>query len=354
MHPFLAELSQTVTAFHKKMYPGFVYGGELKAGEIPAFVFHRVRPDELENQFRYLAENGYETLTADAFCGRLDQTIPASNQAVLVTFDDGFADFYEIVFPLLVRYRLTAVLYLIPGWIGQPGMVMWQELREMHESGRVDVQSHSMMHPRIFVSPQLKGIYDPQKPIRPFWNFPFQEFSKRISDPQEHWPIFPGASRFGDEKRFIPDPAMIAWFRESAATGRDIRTLRKQYSLRFVDEIPGRFESDDEQREAIRDELMRSREAIQQQLAGKSVRHFAYPWFEWGSVAESILQESGFQSSAIGLDLTRRANIPGESSFLFPRLSGDFVHALPGEGRLSYFQIMLKKATRRMVWGKTA
>jgi peptidoglycan/xylan/chitin deacetylase (PgdA/CDA1 family) len=354
MHPFLAEISQTATAFRKKMYPQFVYGGELQPGETPAFVFHRVRPDELDGQFRYLAENGYSTLAADAFCGRLDRTIPSTEKAALVTFDDGFSDFYEIVFPLLVQYRMTAVLYLIPGWVGQPGMATWSQVREMHESGCVDVQSHSMTHPRIFVSDQVKGIYDPRKPIRPFWNFSFQEFSAGIADPQERWPIFPTASRFRDEKRFIPDPSVIQWIRESAATGLNIRRLRKRYSVRFAKDIPGRFETDEEQRAAIRDELIRSREAIRQYLPGKDVRHFAYPWFEWGRTAEIILKELGFRSSSVGLDATRRANIPGESPFLFPRVSGDFVRALPGDGRFSCFQIMARKAARRMVWGKTA
>src|SRR5262249_47744891 len=46
-------------------FPRFVFGGRLDDDLLPAFHFHEVSRDTLEPQLRYLAENGYRTVTSD-------------------------------------------------------------------------------------------------------------------------------------------------------------------------------------------------------------------------------------------------------------------------------------------------
>ena len=217
-----------------------------------------------------------------------------------------------------------------------------------------------MHHPAIFVSDELTGVCESSKPAVPSWNFPVQEFSG-VSGPAVNplgiWPVFPIASRFGDRKRFIPDPGLIRWFEETGllpGSRRNFRRLSARYRTWTAAHSPGRFETDREQEAAIRDELIRSREVIERRLSGKRVRHFAYPWFEWGRLSEKMLGETGYRSSAIGLSAQRPCNQAGMSPCLFTRVSGDFIRTLPGRGRRAYGEIIVRKAARRLVWGRTA
>ena len=48
-------------------YPPFVTGGPLPRGHVPVFVFHSLEPESFERKLRYLADNGYVTLSADEY-----------------------------------------------------------------------------------------------------------------------------------------------------------------------------------------------------------------------------------------------------------------------------------------------
>jgi biofilm PGA synthesis lipoprotein PgaB len=79
-------------------------------------------------------------------------------KSVLLTFDDGYRSFYERVYPLLLAYRMPAVLALVTSWMDVPedgvvdyggtpiprsGFVSWNEVRQMQSSGLIEIASHS-------------------------------------------------------------------------------------------------------------------------------------------------------------------------------------------------------------------
>jgi len=71
---------------------------------------------------------------------------------VVLTFDDGPRNHYEVVFPLLKRYGMKGVAFIAPRFhtyncnnsLLQP--LSWQQIREMHESEAIDFQSHTYEH----------------------------------------------------------------------------------------------------------------------------------------------------------------------------------------------------------------
>ena len=73
---------------------------------------------------------------------------------VVLTFDDGFRDFYTNVLPMLVRFEVPAVLYLATGLVANgttpdpadADALEWSELEEAVATGLVTVGSHTHSH----------------------------------------------------------------------------------------------------------------------------------------------------------------------------------------------------------------
>jgi peptidoglycan/xylan/chitin deacetylase (PgdA/CDA1 family) len=100
-----------------------------------------------ERQMRYLVERGYHTVTLDDLhdwqMGRRE--LPA--KSIVLTFDDGEESAYKYAFPVLKKYGLHAALFVVTSRAGTVwnGMqcIDWPRLREMQQSGLVDIESHT-------------------------------------------------------------------------------------------------------------------------------------------------------------------------------------------------------------------
>ncbi len=101
-----------------------------------------VRTQELEEQLRWLLEEGWTPVWFSNL-KHADQ-IP---KPVLLCFDDGWSDNYTQLFPLLQKYRVKATLLIVAGTVGWSERVLsWEQLREMQDSGLVELQCHSLYH----------------------------------------------------------------------------------------------------------------------------------------------------------------------------------------------------------------
>jgi len=125
---------------------------------IPVLMYHSVN-DELrdsrdvsvktfESHIRYIAEHGYTSLTAMALYKALKGETPMPAKPVCITFDDGFRDNYTNAFPILKRYHVKAVYFVVSsrGGDDEPDFMSWDEIREMDASGVIDIESHTHRH----------------------------------------------------------------------------------------------------------------------------------------------------------------------------------------------------------------
>ncbi|MEZ5560108.1 MAG: poly-beta-1,6-N-acetyl-D-glucosamine N-deacetylase PgaB [Pseudomonadales bacterium] len=126
-----------------------------------------VTVDSLVQQFAWLRERGYQPVSLDAWRGD-PARLPA--KPVLLTFDDGYASFYERVLPLLQLFGYPAVLAPVTRWIdtpegatvdygGEPAprerFLTWAQIREIAGSGLVEIASHSHdLHRGLPANPQ--------------------------------------------------------------------------------------------------------------------------------------------------------------------------------------------------------
>ena len=135
--------------------PRFLFASrpsELGDG-VPVFCYHTVSALDMERDLGFLANNGYRTLSGDELLAHLCGDAPAPPRSAVLTFDDGAYNFFQVVMPLLKRYRMKALAFVAPGMhfdrapagfesVAHRPMT-WNELREIHASGFVDVESHT-------------------------------------------------------------------------------------------------------------------------------------------------------------------------------------------------------------------
>jgi peptidoglycan/xylan/chitin deacetylase (PgdA/CDA1 family) len=130
----------------------------------PQFAQFAVSPSEFAEHVRYLAEQGYSSLTVSDLVARLAASAPLPRRPIVLTFDDGFADFHTAALPVLVEWHFTATLYLVTGHIGgtsewlwregaadQP-MLTWEQIGEIAAEG-IECGAHTHQHEALDLLP---------------------------------------------------------------------------------------------------------------------------------------------------------------------------------------------------------
>jgi hypothetical protein len=348
-----------------RKYPSFVLSDRVdNVVEIPAFVFHHVTAESLEPMLQFLVDNRYATLTADEYIERQMGQRRRREREVLLTFDDGLKSLYTVAYPALRRLGLKAVAYIVPGMTpedadagGADRLCTWKEIQEMHESGVLDIQSHSMYHHSIPISDRVIDFIRPNMDL----SFLTSDLAPLISE--AGWvrksdqlaygtPIYVWGSRFDRRPAFQEEPSVVRACREYVHHHGGVeyfRTWNWRSPLRVVEaEVRrrcahrSRFETDAEQRGAILKDFVNSKQAIERRLPGKTVRHFCFPWFRGSVLAAELSVEAGYISNAwasILPSFVRRDRPPVPIA----RLSAPYLWRLPGKGRRSLRAVLVHK-----------
>jgi biofilm PGA synthesis lipoprotein PgaB len=142
--------------------------------DVRDYVREQVDPDQyaistrrLIDQFTWLRNNGFTPVSVSDLLAARRGEIELPEKAVLLTFDDGLRSVYTHVYPLLRLFEYPAVVSVVTSWISGESkpddgayavsseFVTWEELREMHDSGLVEVASHSHnLHQGVPGNPQ--------------------------------------------------------------------------------------------------------------------------------------------------------------------------------------------------------
>ncbi len=133
--------------------------------KLPIIMYHGITEDAkrigtfvisvsmLKSDLEYLVEEGYQTVTVDDVIGYVKHEKPLPPKPIILTFDDGYYNNYCYAYPLLQQYQMKAVISPIGKYTDlysemedkNPAYahITWDEIREMMESGLVEIQNHS-------------------------------------------------------------------------------------------------------------------------------------------------------------------------------------------------------------------
>lgn len=105
-----------------------------------------ISPDKFEQQMKYLTDNGFTAISYDTLYAAFRKQATLPSKPVILTFDDGYIDFYYNAYNILRQYNLSATVFVPTGLVGQPSYLTWDMIREMHSSGLINFGTHSVHH----------------------------------------------------------------------------------------------------------------------------------------------------------------------------------------------------------------
>ena len=182
---------------------------------VPILMYHGIRdgtgtkhpyfeintaPELFSRHLHYLRDHGYTTVDL----GDAVETIETGSDVkrpVVITFDDGYHDFYTHAFPVLAEHGLGATVFVVSDKAADERVctdgkeyMTWKEVREIHSHG-IQVGSHTVTHPVLYRLSLLKvedEIRQSKATIEDKLGAPVSSFSYPFAFP-EHDKKFVGA-----------------------------------------------------------------------------------------------------------------------------------------------------------------
>jgi len=144
----------------------------MKTGIVPILMYHSISdtaepgvsayyktstsPARFEQQMRWLTKAGFRSVDLEEGLRLAQRGIEKQEKIAVITFDDGFRNFYDSAFPVLKKYGHTATMFLSTAFLGDKRQsfknkecLTWQEVRELRATG-VRFGSHTVSHPVLY------------------------------------------------------------------------------------------------------------------------------------------------------------------------------------------------------------
>lgn len=176
----------------------------LSAASTPGFRRWTLAPDVLEAHLGYLSQEGYRAISVTELTERRRRgDLSPGDRLVVLTFDDAYADFRDVALPMLLRYGMTATLFVPTsyvggrsGWMRREGegdraVLSWPELKGIARLG-IEIGAHSHTHSELDTLSQRELAEQAQlpkalleerlgTPVRSI-AYPFGHYDRRVRD----------------------------------------------------------------------------------------------------------------------------------------------------------------------------
>lgn len=139
----------------------------IKAGQffVPILMYHHIRvnprpqdpvwvnlnvtSEQLDQQLNYLATHNYHVITLDDLYSAINNGIALPQNPIVLSFDDGYRNFFDNAYPILKKYNMKAIEFVITGVEGTNSYLSWDQIKEMDKSGLIEFGAHTQHHPNL-------------------------------------------------------------------------------------------------------------------------------------------------------------------------------------------------------------
>ncbi|KPU44647.1 poly-beta-1,6-N-acetyl-D-glucosamine N-deacetylase precursor [Oxobacter pfennigii] len=151
-----------------------------------------IKPERFEKDLIMLNEN-FNVISFEEMIKSMKGEYELPDNAVVITFDDGYESFYKYAYPLLKKYNTPAINFIVTSWTesyeanGRDlNLLSPEQIKEMYESGLVDIGSHTHNGHEYIIKnekEQLGGVLAYQIFDKATGTFESQEtYEKRVID----------------------------------------------------------------------------------------------------------------------------------------------------------------------------
>ncbi|WP_052076868.1 polysaccharide deacetylase family protein [Veillonella montpellierensis] len=128
---------------------------EYYAGGIPVLNYHQVadtgagvltlHSEHFRQQMEYLKSEDYHPISLDELEAYLEGRGSLPWKPVVITFDDGYEDNYQVAYPILKEYGFKATIFMIGQDVNRKGFLTAAQLQELQAHG-IDIENHTYAH----------------------------------------------------------------------------------------------------------------------------------------------------------------------------------------------------------------
>jgi len=127
-----------------------------------------VHADNFRRQLQLLERWGFTTITFNDYKLYLEGQLNLPRKPVIITFDDGYYDTYQLAYPLLSEFGMKAVVYVLGNvktksnkWdrhseYPESPLMTDLQIMELHDAG-FEIGSHSITHPKLTAIPEQEA-----------------------------------------------------------------------------------------------------------------------------------------------------------------------------------------------------
>jgi len=177
-----------------------------------------VPPAMFAAQLRYLRDQGFSGLTFGELCQRRRGGHPLPANPIVLTFDDGYADFIEEALPIMIGHGFPATLFVTTGWLrggerhmagNPPDRMLWWGQLAMLSSAGVEIGAHSHSHP------QLDQISEPRLRVE-------LTMSRCLLEDRLGYPVRSLAYPYGYSSKPVREVAREVGYRQAAVVANTV------------------------------------------------------------------------------------------------------------------------------------
>jgi peptidoglycan/xylan/chitin deacetylase (PgdA/CDA1 family) len=138
-----------------------------------------VTPLAFHAQMAYLARNHFNVIPLSRAVAAIRSHQPLPPRSVVLTFDDGYVDFYTLAIREMAHYHFTATEFVVPGLIGRPSFMSWNQVVTADRMG-FTIGAHTMHHVALAAmrpSAALWEMSESKRQLQQVLGHPVSEFA---------------------------------------------------------------------------------------------------------------------------------------------------------------------------------